>query len=125
MIIIQQGKREKERRKKKFPLSIFLHLLNRSRRKSKQLVVVLLHPEWQLIILFFFFFFFYRMNLMMIIIVIFIFSLINFSSSDQIITANLGQDVTFSCIFENEFPYNQVSFEFEMNQCSFLLVNRA
>jgi len=109
MIIIQQGKREKERRKKIFPLSIFLHLLNRSRRKSKQLVVVLLHPEWQLIILFFFF---YRMNLMMIIIVIFIFSLINFSSSDQIITANLGQDVTFSCIFENEFPYNQVSFEF-------------
>jgi hypothetical protein len=47
---------------------------------------------------------------MMIITVIVILFLIDLSLSDQIITANLGQDVTFSCIFENEFQFNQVSF---------------
>jgi hypothetical protein len=45
---------------------------------------------------------------MMIITVIVILFLIDLSLSDQIITANLGQDVTFSCLFENEFQFNQV-----------------
>ncbi len=46
----------------------------------------------------------------MIITVIFSLLLIDYSLSDQILTANLGQDVTFSCIFENELQFNQVSF---------------
>jgi len=51
-----------------------------------------------------------RLNIIMIIDVILFLSFIHISSSDQILTANIGQDVTFSCILENEFQYNQVSF---------------
>jgi len=43
-------------------------------------------------------------------IVILLLSFIPLSSSDQILRTNIGQDVTFSCIFENEFEFNQVSF---------------
>jgi hypothetical protein len=46
----------------------------------------------------------------MIIRIIFFLSFIYFSSSDQILRTNIGEDVTFSCFFENEFEFDQVSF---------------
>ncbi|CAF1268510.1 unnamed protein product [Adineta steineri] len=46
----------------------------------------------------------------MIIILIIFLSLIQFSSTDQILRANIGQDVTFSCFFENESQIDQLSF---------------
>ncbi|CAF1228730.1 unnamed protein product [Rotaria sp. Silwood1] len=46
----------------------------------------------------------------MMIIVIFILSLSHLLSSDQILRKNIGQDVIFSCFFENESQFDQVSF---------------
>ncbi|CAF1189393.1 unnamed protein product [Rotaria sordida] len=46
----------------------------------------------------------------MIIILILFLSLCHLLSSDQILRKNIGQDVTFSCFFENESQLEQVSF---------------
>ncbi len=76
--------------------------MNRRRIKSKQLVVVVLFAFLESVDDIF-----YRHNIMIVILLLFIHLS---TSSDQILRTNIGQDVTFSCFFENEFEFNQVSF---------------
>lgn len=60
----------------------------------------------------------------MIIILIFILLFVDVSLSDQNLTRNIGQDVTFSCIIENNIQLNEVSLFFLIMN-SFIMVNRA
>ena len=59
-----------------------------------------------------------RMNMMKI---IYLLLLIEYLSSEQMLTRNIGQDVIFSCLFANQSQYEQVRFENEKN----FPVNRA
>jgi hypothetical protein len=60
----------------------------------------------------------------MIIIIIYLLSFIDILSSNQILTKNIGQDVTFSCIFPNQSQFEQVSF-LNKSRIALILVNRA